>query len=63
MNQQMKEDLQRLAGITTLEENMGPDDCITDWCGGNFDDAYQMGLLDGEAILARELLAKYFKEQ
>jgi hypothetical protein len=28
--------------------------------GGNFDDAYNMGCEDGETLLARELLAKFF---
>lgn len=30
---------------------------IDDWAGGNMDDAYSRGLLDGEAELARTILA------
>jgi len=63
MNEKMKKELEAIADITLLEENMGPYDCVMDWCAGNFDDAYQMGLIDGEAVLARKLLTKYFKEQ
>lgn len=31
-----------------------------DASGGNFDDAYSIGVSDGEISLARELLDKYF---
>lgn len=31
-------------------------------CGGNFDDAYNIGCVDGEIILARELLKEFFDE-
>ena len=31
-----------------------------DYSGGNFDDAYYGGQEDGEALLARELIAKLF---
>jgi hypothetical protein len=29
-------------------------------CGGNYDDAYSMGIDNGQADLAKELLEKYF---
>jgi len=64
MNEKMKKELEAIADITLLEENMGPYDCVIKVARvGNFDDAYQMGLIDGEAVLARKLLTKYFKEQ
>ena len=31
-----------------------------DYAGGNFDDAYSMGVEDGTTLFARELLRKYF---
>lgn len=34
---------------------------VIDHFGGNFDDAYNGGLEDGEVMLARHLLEKYFK--
>jgi hypothetical protein len=34
-----------------------PEDAdIQDWCGGNFDDAYSLGLKDGRTELAGEVL-------
>lgn len=42
-----------------VTENMSDDDYIYDWCGGNIDDAYAMGVEDGKIQLARELLSKF----
>lgn len=34
---------------------------VFDYSGGNFDDAFALGIECGEASLAKELLEKYFK--
>lgn len=36
-----------------------PEFCVIDWCGGNYDDAYEGGINVGRAQLARELLEKF----
>ena len=33
---------------------------IQDHCGGNYDDAYSIGQDDGYALLAREILKRFF---
>ncbi len=33
---------------------------VYDSCGGNYDDAYSMGIDNGRADFAKELLEKYF---
>lgn len=33
---------------------------IQDHCGGNYDDAYSTGQDDGYALLAREILKRFF---
>ncbi len=35
--------------------------CSSDYCGGNFDDAYYGGSDDGEALLARAMLKELEK--
>ena len=51
---EIKEKLKELAekGSHLDEEGFS----VFDWSGGNIDDAYSMGLDDGEISLARELL-------
>lgn len=51
--QEIKEKLQKIADKKVL--------AIYEWCGGNVDDAYQMGLNDGEIWAARETLAELEK--
>ena len=55
----MKEYLEKIArkDLATDDEEFDPQD----WCGGNFDDAFEMGTQAGEIMLARELLEKYFQ--
>jgi len=43
--------------IPSDEEDFNP----YDFCGGNYDDAWEAGQLEGEVLLARELLDKFFK--
>jgi hypothetical protein len=54
----MKEYLEKLAAKKAAidKEDFNP----YDYSGGNYDDAYYMGSSDGEILLARELLGKYF---
>lgn len=49
--------LKKLARRETLHEGDG-DNNIYDYCGGNYDDAYQLGLDDGETYEARAILTK-----
>ncbi len=37
-----------------------PEFNINDCCGGNYDEAYSIGVDDGYALLARELISKFF---
>lgn len=39
----------------------GDEFMVDDYAGGNIDDAYSGGVDDGEALLARKLLAAYGK--
>ena len=58
----MKKYLEELAAKSTLQDdidNFNPYDS----CGGNFDDCYYTGAEDGETLLARHLLEKFFKEE
>lgn len=50
--------LKKKARRETLYEGEDDDNNIYDYCGGNYDDAYQFGLDDGEAFGARDILAK-----
>lgn len=34
-----------------------------DYSGGNYDDAHETGMSDGEILLARELYAEFFGEE
>ena len=57
MNKELIEKLKKLAQKKVLgegEEDFNPMDAS----GGNFDDAYDMGIDDGEIWLAREILNK-----
>lgn len=62
MNEELKVYLQKIANVKLLTENMGPDDDICSWCGGNFDDVYEIGVEDGTIHLARQLLQKFNKD-
>ena len=48
--EKLKEIAAKKAGFDNPEFN------VYDWSGGNFDDAYQLGIGDGEVGLARELV-------
>ena len=48
--------LTKLAEKRTIRENMGENDTMADWAGGNIDDAYDYGMGDGEIFLARTIL-------
>lgn len=50
--------LKKKARRETLHEGDADDLTIYDYCGGNYDDAYQLGLDDGEAFEARAILIK-----
>jgi hypothetical protein len=59
MNEQMIEMLKKLAGENTLRETSDAEGYMIsayEASGGNYDDAYSMGMRDGEILLARELL-------
>jgi len=56
--EKIKEKLVNLAKKQTHMSN--PDFCSYDACGGNFDDAFEMGMNDGEIYLARRLLKDLF---
>lgn len=56
----IKEKLQEIASRNAMFDD---EDCdVMDCCGGNFDDAYEVGSHDGEVALARELLGEFFNE-
>lgn len=57
MNEAMKEKLKKLAARDCWIH--ADDFNAYDYSGGNYDDAYYGGRSDGEAILARELLAEF----
>lgn len=59
MTPKLKEYLEKLSAQSTVLENMDNNDCIHDWAGGNIDDAYDMGIEDGQTLLARELLKNF----
>lgn len=62
MDKELKDCLQKFANQKLVTENMSDDDCIYDWCGGNIDDAYEIGVEDGTTHLARQLLQRFNKE-
>jgi hypothetical protein len=39
-----------------------PEFNVQDHCGGNYDDAYSLGQDDGYAMLAREILKRFFDD-
>lgn len=57
--EELKAYLEKLASRTCWTDE--DDFSAMDYAGGNFDDAYNGGVDDGETQLARELLSKYFK--
>lgn len=59
--EQLKKKLQKLAVKDTLFDD--EESTIMDACGGNFDDAYELGCKDGEIAFARELLYELFPEE
>jgi hypothetical protein len=59
MNEQMIEMLKKLAGEKTLREHTDDEGYMIsayEASGGNYDDAYRMGVEDGKILLARRLL-------
>jgi len=60
MDELISEKLKRLAKKECWFDD---EECIiNDWAGGNIDDAYQGGCVDGETALARELLKEFFPD-
>lgn len=59
---ELKTYLEKLAKRSTWMDEDDEDFNAYDWAGGNADDAYYKGNTDGETILARELLSKFFTE-
>ena len=49
-------ELKKVAARQTVFDKMNDEDNIQDWSGGNFDDAYQMGIEDGKIFMARSVL-------
>jgi len=56
----LKAKLQKVAAKATKTDDEDEDFNPCDWSGGNFDDAYNMGVDDGEIHFAREILAEFF---
>ena len=59
MKQELIDKLLKLAKPKTLwdiRETINEDACVYDYCGGNTDDAYEMGERDGQTELARDIL-------
>lgn len=42
--------------IASQDVKVDPTETPYEMCGGNYDDAYQMGVNDGQVYLAREIL-------
>ena len=57
MNAEMKAKLEKLASRKCWNDD--EDFMVDNYAGGNNDDAYNGGSLDGETALARELLAEF----
>lgn len=58
MDQEIIQNLKRLAEQGCWDDQQGDDFVVDDYAGGNVDDAYQGGIRTGETILARDLLDK-----
>lgn len=58
---ELKEYLEEIAKRETAIDN--EDFNPMEASGGNFDDAYSMGLDDGETELAQHILLKYFNKE
>ena len=52
--------IRRMASSECLADD--PNFIIGDSCGGNSDDAYNIGIDDGYAMLAREILRLFFPD-
>ncbi len=50
--------IRKIAENEALFEDVEFNPC--DFSGGNFDDAYSIGVDDGEIVFARELIKKFF---
>lgn len=48
--------------VAQLEERRGDDFDPQDWSGGNFDDAYEMGIKDGEIYKEYEMIAEIIRK-
>ena len=57
MNEEMKAMLEKLAARKCWCDS--DEFMVDDWAGGNVDDEYSGGADDGEALLARDLLAQF----
>ncbi len=58
--EELKKKLKLLADKNMLFDN--EDATVYDYCGGNMDDAYERGCVDGQIALARELIGDFFNE-
>jgi hypothetical protein len=56
-NQSIAKVLEKLEKLTVGRDARSDDPRFNamDWSGGNFEDAYQMGVDDGQILLARDL--------
>ena len=61
LSAEMVEKLKVLAAKTAACDD--EDFTAYDYCGGNYDDAYDVGSEDGEILLAREILADLVAER
>ena len=61
-SEKMAEIEELLKGIAAKKVKSDEDDFnVFDYSGGNYDDAYSIGVESGEVWLARKLIEKYFK--
>lgn len=58
MNEQVIEKLKEIAESDSVFDSIHEDGyfCVNDYAGGNMDDAFSLGLEEGEIELARKLL-------
>lgn len=60
MTRSDKELYERLRYLAATELLVGEEDSVYEVSGGNIDDAYEAGVDDGYALLARNLLQEFF---
>ena len=58
MTEEMIEHLKNIATKESIYDNISDDEvvCVADYAAGNIDDAYGLGLDEGEIYLARQVL-------